>query len=222
MIKDTFSEKKEQKDIPTFKIILTGDAGVGKTSYIKQLFKNEFEKKYISTITTEVHKIIFKTNKGGTICFNIWNPAGSEKFGYLRDGYYFESDAAIIMFDLTSRCTYKNTPNWYRDITRVCNDIPIVMCGNKFDMENETKIKSKQMVFPAKKNIPYFTISVKSQANIYEPLLNIARKLLNDQQLYFEFSADEEIEIEDSEISEKIKLFDEQLYCSIPMPEDDF
>jgi GTP-binding nuclear protein Ran len=43
---------------------------------------------------------------------------------------------AIIMFDVTSRTTYKNVPTWHRDITRVCEDIPIVLCGNKVDVRN--------------------------------------------------------------------------------------
>jgi GTPase SAR1 family protein len=39
--------------------------------------------------------------------FNVWDTAGQEKFGGLRDGYYIQGQAAIIMFDVTSRLTYK-------------------------------------------------------------------------------------------------------------------
>jgi hypothetical protein len=42
-----------------------------------------------------------------------------------------QGQCAIIMFDVTSRVTYKNVPNWHRDLTRVCENIPIVLCGNK-------------------------------------------------------------------------------------------
>lgn len=42
-----------------------------------------------------------------------------------------QGQCAIIMFDVTSRITYKNVPNWHRDLTRVCEHIPIVLCGNK-------------------------------------------------------------------------------------------
>ena len=41
----------------------------------------------------------------------------------------------IIMFDVTSRITYKNVPNWHRDLERVCENIPIVLCGNKVDVK---------------------------------------------------------------------------------------
>jgi GTP-binding nuclear protein Ran len=76
----------------------------------------------------------FSTNFG-TICFNVWDTAGQEKFGGLRDGYYIQGQCGIIMFDVTSRITYKNVPNWHRDLERVCENIPIVLCGNKVDVK---------------------------------------------------------------------------------------
>ena len=41
-----------------------------------------------------------------------------------------------MMFDLNSRVTYKNIPVWYKDLVRVCDNIPIVLVGNKVDVEN--------------------------------------------------------------------------------------
>lgn len=41
------------------------------------------------------------------------------------------ANAAIIMFDVTSRITYKNVPKWYKDLTRICENVPIVLVGNK-------------------------------------------------------------------------------------------
>jgi len=40
-------------------------------------------------------------------------------------------NCAIIMFDVTSRITYKNVPKWHKDLTRICENIPIVLVGNK-------------------------------------------------------------------------------------------
>ena len=42
----------------------------------------------------------------------------------LRDGYYIQGQNGIITFNVTSRITYKNVPNWYRDLERVCENIP--------------------------------------------------------------------------------------------------
>lgn len=54
----------------------------------------------------EVNPLPFYTDLGQVI-FNCWDTAGQEKFGGLRDGYYIGGQAAIIMFDVTARVTYK-------------------------------------------------------------------------------------------------------------------
>jgi GTP-binding nuclear protein Ran len=38
------------------------------------------------------------------------------------------------MFDVCSRVTYKNVPKWYKDLTRICENIPIVLVGNKVNI----------------------------------------------------------------------------------------
>ena len=74
-----------------------------------------------ATIGVEVRPLDFTTNRG-KIRFYCWDTAGQEKFGGLRDGYYIHGQCAIIMFDVTSRLTYKNVPTWHRDLCR-CGSI---------------------------------------------------------------------------------------------------
>jgi GTP-binding nuclear protein Ran len=166
-----------------FKLILVGDGGVGKTTFVKRHLTGEFEKKYVATLGAEVHPLQFTTSMG-KIKFNVWDTAGQEKFAGLRDGYYIEATCGIIMFDVTSRITYKNVPNWHRDLVRVCENIPIVLVGNKVDMK-ERKVKTKQITFHRKKNIQYYDISAKSNYNFEKPFLWIARKLCSTPDLVF-------------------------------------
>lgn len=112
----------------------------------------------------------------------MWDTAGQEKFGGLRDGYYINGQCGIIMFDVTSRITYKNVPNWHRDLVRVCENIPIVLCGNKVDVK-ERKVKAKTITFHRKKNLQYYDISAKSNYNFEKPFLWLARKLVGNQSL---------------------------------------
>lgn len=102
----------------------------------------------------------------------------------MRDGYYIQSKAAIILFDVTSRVTYKNVPNWHRDLVRVCDNIPIVLCGNKVDVKDR-KVKAKAIVFHRKKNLQYYDVSAKSNYNFEKPFLYLARKLTGDATLEF-------------------------------------
>merc|ERR1711918_316201 len=107
-----------------------------------------------------------------------------EKFGGLRDGYYIHGQCAIIMFDVTSRLTYKNVPTWHRDLCRVCENIPIVLCGNKVDL-SDRQIKPKHVSFHRKKNLQYHEISSKSNYGFEKPFLYLARKLTDDEKLSF-------------------------------------
>ena len=181
--------------VPEFKLILVGDGGVGKTTFVKRHKTGEFEKKYVATVGAEVHPMKFVTSYG-TFIFNVWDTAGQEKFAGniflkfldiflfvnkvlngiyciclgLRDGYYIEAHCGIIMFDVTSRITYKSVPNWHRDLTRVCENIPIVLVGNKVDMKDR-KVKARQITYHRKRNLQYYDVSAKSNYNFARPFL---------------------------------------------------
>jgi len=168
---------------PTFKLVLVGDGGTGKTTFVKRHISGEFEVKYVPTLGVEVHRIPFYTSYG-PIVFNVWDTAGMEKFGGLRDGYYISGQAAIIFFDVTSRLSYKNVPNWHKDLVRVCERIPIVICGNKVDVKDR-QVKAKNITFHRKKNLQYYEISAKSNYNFEKPFLYLSRALFNQPKLVF-------------------------------------
>ena len=59
-------------EMPEFKLILVGDGGVGKTTFVKRHLTGEFEKKYVATLGVEVHPLEFHTNRGQLV-FNVWD-----------------------------------------------------------------------------------------------------------------------------------------------------
>ncbi|KAJ2961184.1 hypothetical protein NQZ79_g3544 [Umbelopsis isabellina] len=230
---------------PNFKLVLVGDGGTGKTTFVKRHLTGEFEKKYVgtwssvflqhilqlvhlsltlyaftATLGVEVHPLTFHTNFGAII-FNTWDTAGQEKFGGLRDGYYIQGQCAIIMFDVTSRITYKNVPNWHRDLVRVCENIPIVLCGNKVDIK-ERKVKAKTITFHRKKNLQYYDISAKSNYNFEKPFLWLARKLIGNPNLEFVAApalAPPEVQVDDN-LMQQYNAELEQAAAQ-PLPEED-
>lgn len=98
----------------------------------------------------------------------------------------FSVQCAIIMFDVTARITYNNVPTWHRDLVRVCDNIPMVLCGNKVDLSKERRVKPKQITFHRKKNLQYYDISAKSNYNYEKPFLWLARRLSGQPNLEFE------------------------------------
>jgi GTP-binding nuclear protein Ran len=210
----------ENKEIPRFKLILVGDGGVGKTTFVKRHRTGEFEKKYVATMGVEVNPLPFFTNLGQVV-FNCWDTAGQEKFGGLRDGYYIGGQAAIIMFDVTARVTYKSVPHWHKDLTRVCENIPIVLCGNKVDCKDR-KVKPKDIHFHRKKNLQYYDISAKSNYNFEKPFLYIIRRLTNDPNVQFVKAP--ALQPAEAKVDEdQIKKYEQELQQAnqVALPDDD-
>ena len=175
--------------IPQFKIALAGAGGVGKSTLLKRHLTGEFEKKYVATLGVQVHPLLFYTNYG-PVKLNIWDMAGQDKFGGLRDGYFIEADGTILMFDVTSKLSYKEIPYWHKLVERVAPGLPTVICGNKCDVK-EQKVKLRDITIhhklEAETEIPtsYYYTSAKSCHNFEEPFLWLARQLLGKPDLRF-------------------------------------
>jgi GTP-binding nuclear protein Ran len=205
---------------PKFKLVLVGDGGVGKTTFLRRHKTGEFERKYVATMGAEVIPLPFHTNLGHVI-FSCWDTAGQEKFGGLRDGYYIGGHSAIIMFDVTSRITYKSVPHWHKDLVRVCENIPIVLCGNKVDCKDR-KVKPKDIYFHRKKNLQYYDISAKSHYNFEKPFIYIARKLTGDPNCSF-VEAPAVLPPEVKVDVQQMRMYESQLEAArkVRLPDDD-
>ena len=163
--------------VKQFKVVLVGDGGVGKSTYLKRLLTGEFEKKYIATLGVEVHPLHFRTNYGD-IVFNVWDTAGQEKYRGLKEGYYIMADACIAMFDCTNRLSEKNVERWITDVKRVVPNSPLVVCGNKADIAPKPHSEISKVA------TAFFT-SAKTCQNLDRPFLELARTLTRHDDLQF-------------------------------------
>ena len=181
------TEKKTEKktvfddNMKQFKIIITGDGGVGKTSYVNKLGNDSFYRTYIPTMGVNVISLKTNTNTGKTYIMNLWDTAGQEKFGGLRDAYYRGCDGCLILFGLDDKTTFKNVNQWYREIIRICDNIPIVLAGTKSDIPTTHNRSHFRVNNINKKNLYFSTfLSSKSGENIFLPLEHLLRKLEDD------------------------------------------
>ena len=212
----------ESTAVPEFKLVLVGDGGVGKTTFVKRHATGEFEKQYNATIGVEVRPMPFFTSKG-QIKFNVWDTAGQEKLGGLRDGYYIGGQCGIIMFDVTSRITYQNVPKWYKDLVRVCDNIPICLVGNKVDVKDR-KVKAKQITFHRKKSLQYYDISAKSNYQFEKPFVWLLRKLTNEPGLGLVEApvlAPQETQIDQGQMQQMQQELEEANNMELPAEEDE-
>ncbi|KAK2961583.1 putative GTP-binding nuclear protein spi1 [Blattamonas nauphoetae] len=167
---------EQGNNLPTFKLVLVGDYGVGKSTFVHRHCFGEFEPRSINADGVDVSTLQLDTSLG-PVRFNIWDTSGQERDGDLSDGYYANAQCAILMFDVTSRDTYENVDKWYRDLTRVNENIPIVLVANKVDSPDR-EVRTRQVTFHRQKNLQYVEISAKLNYNIEKPYLMLLSKLL--------------------------------------------
>jgi GTP-binding nuclear protein Ran len=205
-----------------YKLVLVGDGGVGKTTFVKRHRSGDFEKRYIPTIGVEVRSLTFPTNYG-ELTFNCWDTAGQERFGHLREGYYIGGEAAIIMFDVTTRVTYKNVLTWYKDLERVCSGIPIVLCGNKVDCKTR-EVLPNEISFHRKRSIQYYDISAKSHYNYEKPFWYLLYKLTGKADLKFAKEialVPQEVAVDEAQMAQYNQQLEAANAVFVPDGEDD-
>ena len=166
----------------TFKISLVGDAKSGKTTFVGRHKTGEFETTHVPTLGCNVTELSFNTNYG-TVKFDCWDTAGKREFMGLGNGYTVGAHACIVMFDHTSRDSYKHVPDWITKVRDAAPDVHIVVCGNKVDKSTDTLAEEMVVVFDDK--IKYYDISVKNNYQYDKPFLSLARTLTGYGDLVF-------------------------------------
>ena len=168
--------------VTQYKIIFAGDGGVGKSTFIHQYKTAKFNSWYVPTLGIDVEVICLKTNYGRFV-LNIWDTAGQEKYGGLKEAYFKGAHGAIVMFDTTSKVTYDNVDVWVNKIKNTAGDIPIDIYGNKCD--------SRNMV--VRENARFKFLSCKSNYNLFKPLTDLLRKITGHDDLKVVFSDDDQL-----------------------------
>lgn len=140
-----------------FKVLLVGDAGVGKTAFIKRWLTDKYTEYYSPTIGAEVYPILLDVEYKSVkekVCLNLWDVAGDKNQNGLRDGYYVGADIAVIMLDKAN--DINKVGSYFLDIKRVCPNIPIVLVENKLDLSSNRYNLSSDIL-----GYKYVNISVK-------------------------------------------------------------
>ena len=167
-----------KRSVPSFKVVIIGDGGVGKTSIIQRYLGYGFRPQYLKTIGANFyHKVMeYKDLKLGDLEVQliVWDLAGQPRFNEVRSAYYKGARGAAIVFDITKEESFKNVPGWIQEFWNNVGIKPFVLVGNKKDLRGEAKtvpekeVKELLLHYSQKLGveIPYIESSAKTGENI--------------------------------------------------------
>lgn len=166
--------KRESKNIERvslsfidLKIILIGDAGVGKTSISGRYIDSSFKDAYQATLQVEKRMKIINEDDKTSIRLNIWDTAGQEKFRSITRQFYRDCQGAFIVFDLTKKSSFNELKTWINELkTHGNDDTVIIILGNKSDLTTEREISEDVIKNEIKDKYKYFEVSAKTGNNV--------------------------------------------------------
>jgi Ras-related protein Rab-1A len=128
----------------SFKIIVIGDSGVGKSCLTSKAVKNMFIEFYQATIGFEFLTYNLKMNDT-IVKLQIWDTCGQEVYRSLISNFYRNSSLAILIYAINNKESFNNTEYWLKDLKNEANnDIRIMLIGNKCDLENERTVSIEE------------------------------------------------------------------------------
>eukprot|EP00117_Sycon_ciliatum_P019593 scpid65853/ scgid17717/ Ras-related protein Rab-8B; Ras-related protein Rab-8B len=160
----------------SFKLLVVGDSGVGKTCMILRHVEQQFAASYISTIGID-SKVKIMNLDGLKIRLQIWDTAGQERFRTLTSAYYRGAMGVLLLYDMTNSKTFDNVRDWLQNIDdHASPDVIKVLVGNKKDLVDTREVETaRARDLAATHGIPFFESSAKSGENVDECFLAAAK-----------------------------------------------
>eukprot|EP00457_Paulinella_chromatophora_P014744 gb/GEZN01015222.1/.p1 GENE.gb/GEZN01015222.1/~~gb/GEZN01015222.1/.p1 ORF type:complete len:200 (-),score=31.07 gb/GEZN01015222.1/:284-883(-) len=168
----------EERKVINSKLVLLGDAGVGKSSIVERFIRSEFYEFQQPTIGAAFStKQITVGNR--EVKFEIWDTAGQERYRSLAPMYYRGASAALVCYDITSQESFQGAQSWVDELAAQSETgILIALCGNKADMDSSREVSQPDgKRFAESKDLLFFETSAKSGMGVDDVFASLARKL---------------------------------------------
>ena len=174
----------------SFKLIVIGDSGVGKSCLTNKATKNTFETAYNTTIGFEFFSFNIKINDK-VLKLQIWDTCGQELYRSLITNFYRNSSLAIMVYSITSKESFDNIDTWLKELKLHSNpDAKVFLIGNKQDLEENRQVSTEQgNIYSKEFGFSYFAeTSAKTGFNARNVFIEAAKILYDDYNKYKERS----------------------------------
>ena len=175
---EVLTEEFTEYDL-SFKIIVVGDSGVGKSCLTMKGTKNHFEECYSPTVGFEFFTFNIKIDDKN-IKLQIWDTCGQEAYRSLITSFYRNASLAILVYSIDNQNSFDNIEAWLNEIKSQANpETKVFLIGNKTDLEDQRQIPIETaMVFSTEHSFNYFIeTSAKTGFNAQNVFIQAAKEL---------------------------------------------
>jgi len=177
----------KDKDNISCKVVLVGDAGVGKTSIIERYINDKYDENQKTTLVSSYtfKKIdIKKYNK--SVSLDIWDTAGQEVYRSLSKNFYLNASIGILVYDISRKASFESIRDyWYEQLKTFGEEKMIFdVVGNKTDLfQREEVPENEARNFAKSINAGFHLVSCKDCVGIKDLFEDCGRKYLEDNDL---------------------------------------
>ncbi|CAB1443849.1 unnamed protein product [Pleuronectes platessa] len=171
-----------EEPTPMYRLVLAGDAGAGKSSFMLRLTLNEFRGDIQTTLGVDF-QIKRMLVDGEKTSLQIWDTAGQERFRSIARSYFRKAHGVLLLYDVTSESSFLNIRAWVDEIQDLTEEkIPMCVIGNKVDLREQLAegrcVSSLHGEKLAKAYGALFCeTSAKEGTNVVEAVLHLAREV---------------------------------------------
>mmetsp|Transcript_28489 Transcript_28489/g.32944 ORF Transcript_28489/g.32944 Transcript_28489/m.32944 type:complete len:224 (+) Transcript_28489:53-724(+) len=166
-----------------YKIVLVGDAAVGKTHLVHRYIKGYLPKTITPTIGVEFATRVMTLKTGGRVKTQIWDTAGQERYRAITGAHYRKAVGALVVYDITKEKSFENVAKWIEELKYNAEpDIVIMLVGNKVDLSdsnpNMRKVKYEDAAkFAASNGILFCETSAVSAQNVSDAFEDLLQEI---------------------------------------------
>lgn len=166
----------------TYRVVLVGVGGVGKSCLTIQFISDKFVEDYDPTLEDSYRKQL--TVDDEEVLLDIFDTAGQEDFSAVRDQYMRTGDGFLCVYSITLTSSFTEVKTFYEHILRVkdVDKIPFVCVGNKCDLENERKVTKEEGEKLARDlQCHWMETSAKTKVNVRECFIQLVQDIRSYQ-----------------------------------------
>ena len=166
--------------IPTRKICIIGDFGVGKTSTVARFVHNVFSEKYLTTVGVKIDtKTLSVGQPPSEMKLVVWDIAGADRFSAVEFSYLRGAAGYLLVADGTRGNTLDIAHRLRNEAEQRFGKLPYVLLVNKTDLTEQWEVPDNAIEALRAAGTDVFLTSAKTGEEVEAAIQTLSNKLLD-------------------------------------------